>query len=89
MRKKNSQDTVTISGVLVPNKWRNDGTIIGFALLTNDEKKYILHHPSSKAAFMPVLRKNIRVSGFTGDKEENEIIVTEFQPFSPHIDEIE
>ncbi|MBU0946853.1 MAG: hypothetical protein KJ804_08920 [Proteobacteria bacterium] len=75
------QRKITLAGVLVPDQWKGNGDISGFALFTNDEKKYILSYSDREKDLMPLLRQEIEISGFLESKAQEKIIfVTCFRP---------
>ena len=77
------QKEVTLTGVLVPDQWAEDGEITGFAISTDDERKYPLHCSSKKNNLPLMLHKNIKVSGtITGNAKRESILVTTLQPLS-------
>ena len=80
---RHKQKKVTLTGVLVPDQWADDGEITGFALCTDDERKYPLSCSSKKNNLTLMLHKSIKVSGtITGNGEGEGIIVTDLQPLS-------
>ena len=77
------QKKVTLVGVLVPDQWADDGEIIGFALCTDDERKYFLHCDNKKNNLNLMLHQSIKVSGTTmGNAGGESIQVTALQPLS-------
>lgn len=71
---------ITLTGVLVPDNWLENGEISGLALLTNDEKKYTIHYSDIEEELMPMLRHNIEISGLSmPETEPKTIIVTGFR----------
>ena len=71
---------ITITGVLVPDNWLENGEISGLALLTNDENKYTIHPSDIKEELMPMLRHKIEISGLSmPDTEPKTIMVTGFR----------
>lgn len=75
------QRKITLAGVLVPDQWKGNGDVTGFALLTNDEKKYVLICNDREQELMPLLRQEIEVRGFLQNKaQEKTILVTCFHP---------
>lgn len=77
------QKKVTLTGVLVPDQWAENGEITGFALCTNDERKYFLHCSNKKDNLTLMLHQSIKVNGtVTGDTGEESIIVATLQPLS-------
>ena len=72
---------ITLTGVLVPDQWEENGKITGLALLTNDESKYVVNSKKIKQDITPMLRKKIEVSGLLNTKaHEKTILVTDFRP---------
>jgi hypothetical protein len=77
------QEKINLSGVLVPDQWAENGEITGFALCTDDERKYPLHCSNKKSNLTPMLHQSIKVSGtITGHAEDESILVAAFQPLS-------
>ncbi|AGF77178.1 hypothetical protein UWK_00597 [Desulfocapsa sulfexigens DSM 10523] len=77
------QKKVTLAGILVPDQWAEDGEITGFALCTDDERKYVLNCNNKKNNLSSMLHQNIKVSGtMTGEAEKESIKVTTLQPLS-------
>lgn len=54
---------ITITGLLVPDKWDEQGAITGLALLTGDEGKYLIKPDDNLAPLLPVLRRTIALQG--------------------------
>ncbi len=76
------QRKITLVGVLVPDQWKGNGDVSGFALLTNDENKYVLSYNESEKDLMQLLRQQIEISGFLkSEAQEKTILVTCFRPF--------
>lgn len=77
------QKKVTLTGVLVPDQWAENGEITGFALCTDDERKYSLRCSSKKNNLVLMLHQSIKVSGtITGNAEGESIMVAAIQPLS-------
>lgn len=74
------QRKITLAGVLVPDQWKGNGDVSGFALLTNDESKYVLSCNDRVRDLIPLLRQQIEVSGFLkSEAQEKTIHVTCFR----------
>lgn len=54
---------ITITGLLVPDKWDEQGGITGLALLTGDEEKYYLIPDNNVGPLLPVLRRTVELHG--------------------------
>ncbi len=54
---------ITITGLLVPDKWDEQGAITGLALLTGDEEKYLIKPDDDLGPLLPVLRRTIELQG--------------------------
>lgn len=54
---------ITITGLLVPDKWDEQGAITGLALLTGDEGKYLIKPDDNLAPLLPVLRQTVELQG--------------------------
>lgn len=71
----------TLVGVLVADKWEANGKISGLALLTDDERKYLIHPEDVAQDIMSMLRRKIKVTGLLKNKAHKKIIcVTDFCP---------
>lgn len=71
------QKKATLAGILVADQWAEDGEITGFALCTDDERKYTLNCCIKKNNLILMLHQHIRVSGtITGDADTKSIKVT-------------
>ena len=71
------QKEITLTGVLVPVQWADNGEITGFALCTDDEQKYMLLCSTEKNDLAAMLHQSVKVSGIvTGDTVGRRIIVT-------------
>ena len=55
--------SITLSGLLVPDKWDDKGTITGLALLTKDEEKYLIKPDNNLGPLLPALRRTISLEG--------------------------
>lgn len=54
---------ITITGLLVPDKWDEHGAITGLALLTGDEEKYLIKPDDNLEPLLAVLRRTIELQG--------------------------
>ncbi len=54
---------ITITGLLVPDKWDEKGAITGLALLTGDEEKYLIMPDDNLGPLLSVLRQTIELQG--------------------------
>ena len=80
------QKEITLAGVLVPDQWAENGEITGFALCTDDEQKYVLHHSAGKSNLISMLHQAIKVDGIVtdGTGEEKSFIVNALHLLSSH-----
>ena len=79
--------SITVTGVLVADQWEPDGRIAGLALLTDDERKYLIS-PGDFGAdgedFESVLRKKIEVSAvLIAEPQERRLRVLKYSPVNP------
>lgn len=72
--------TVSLSGIIIGDKWDNRGRIVDFALLTYDEKKYTLTFDDSIGDLTQLIRKSVVVTGRV--QHESDIIITQVRECS-------
>lgn len=75
---------ITVTGVLVADQWEPDGNIADLALLTDNERQYLISPEEFGEDFNAVLRKKIAIRGvLTTGNQERRIRVLDYRPVVP------
>ena len=64
MKKENVQQ-LTVKGIVIPEKWDVDGSVIGVALQDFDENEYLVEDSFGMEDLIPMLQKEVEVIGIT------------------------
>lgn len=64
----------SISGLVIPTEWDQQGNVINFAIATRDEEEYILEGHTHRVSLRPLLRQEVEVSGVLEKKGGKKII---------------
>lgn len=71
---------VTIQGLLVPDRWDEEGVITGVALLTGDEEKYLVKPDSNLESLLPLLRSTVELVGTVQLRQGEKILFCQMPP---------
>ncbi len=63
MGKKKAVSKNVIEGLVIPNKWDENDKIIGIAIHTNKEEKYIVAHNRMEGKLLNQLHTKVRIEG--------------------------
>ena len=82
MGKKKAVSKNGIEGLVVPNKWDENGRIIGIAIHTDKEEKYIVAHNRMEGELLNQLHIKVRIEGKIMERlDGNKLIhVRSFRP---------
>jgi hypothetical protein len=71
-----------IEGLVIPNKWDENGKVIGIAIHTDKEEIYIVAHNRMEAELLNQLHFKVRIEGKVMQRlDGNKLIhVSSFQP---------
>jgi len=77
-----------VEGLIIPNKWDENGKIIGIAIHTDKEEIYIVAHNRMESELLNQLHTKVRIKGKIMERlDGNKLIhVRNFQP-QPVLDE--
>ena len=65
---------ITVTGILIADQWDADGNVIGYAILTDDEGKYVVRPGERPGDIHQWLRKTITVQGVLHQDSRKKII---------------
>ena len=82
MGKKKPISRKCIVGLLIPNKWDDNGKVIGIAIHTDQEEVYVVAHNRMESELLNQLHIKIRIEGKIMQRlDGNKLIhVRSFQP---------
>ncbi|MGD8662748.1 MAG: hypothetical protein PVH37_22580 [Desulfobacterales bacterium] len=82
MGKKKAISRNGIEGLVIPNKWDENGKVIGIAIHTDKEEIYIVAHNRMEAELLNQLHLKVRIEGKVMQRlDGNKLIhVSSFQP---------
>jgi len=70
----------TITGVIIPADWDQNGGITGVAISTHDEDEYLVQDRAKGAELVRLLRKEVEVTGWAElDQGKKTIVVTDYR----------
>jgi hypothetical protein len=80
--KKNAISRNGIEGLIIPNKWDENGNIIGIAIHTDKEEVYVVAHNRMESELLNQLHIKVRIEGKIMQRlDGNKLIhVRNFQP---------
>ena len=64
MKKHKAQQT-SVEGIVVPEKWDLNGSVIGFSLQAFDENEYLVEDRTDVQDLISMLHKEVEVVGIT------------------------
>ena len=77
------KDSQTITGILVPSGWDEEGKIIEVAVSTFDEEFYFVEEESLNALLLSMLQKEVVVKGVVSERDgRNQVFVQDMKPKS-------
>lgn len=88
-RVKDEKNHIILRGIILPDKWDDTGSIINFALMTDDEDRYLIEYVDHQEnVLISFLRKKVEVSGIEKSTEKDEKVITLFtiSPIGENID---
>ena len=82
MGKKRAVSRNGIEGLIIPNKWDENGKVIGIAIHTDKEEIYIVAHNRVEAELLNQLHLKVRIEGKIMQRLDGSklIHVRSFQP---------
>lgn len=73
-KRKISYESILLTGLLIADQWDTEGNVTGFALLTDDEEKYVLNVSGCSEDFCMQLRKKITIKGMLDHLKREKVI---------------
>ena len=75
-KRKAGNNLVTIRGILVPVDWDEKGNVVAVSVSTYDEDEYLINIERHKKGeeLLPLIRKEVEVSGLVREDESSKII---------------
>lgn len=74
-KSQESNQVITVRGILLPVDWDEDGHVIALALSGTDEKEYQIEVKDKKAELLGLLQKEVEVTGLLRERDGNSVIV--------------
>jgi len=74
-RSKRSNELFTVSGILLPMDWDEDGHVTVLALSGIDEKEYQIEVKDKKTELLALLQKEVEVTGLLRERAGNSVII--------------
>ena len=76
----------TITGVIIPADWDQDGRITGVAISTHDEDEYLVQGRAKGTELVRLLRKEVEVTGWAElDQGKKTITVKDYRLRKRHV----
>lgn len=57
--------TTSISGIVIPVRWNETGSVVTIAIATYDEERFIVDETPAASQLMALLRRKVTVAGST------------------------
>ena len=74
---KESMQKISITGIIMPNNWTENGEIIEIALYTNKEEVYLFERCSLADELINLMHKRVEITGRVRESQDgNKIIAT-------------
>jgi len=65
----------TISGIIIPGEWDENGKIIGIAIETTDEEKYIVYQNNRVKELFEFIHHKVEATGTTRADEHGDMTI--------------
>ena len=65
----------TLTGILVPAKWDNNGNVVGVSIQTFDEKEYIVKNYNLGKTLLNFISQTVSVTGKVSDRLDGKMII--------------
>ena len=73
-RRKAGNNLVTIRGIVIPADWDEKGNVVAVAVSTYDEVEYVIDRHEKGEELLPLIRKEVEVSGLVHEDESSKTI---------------
>jgi hypothetical protein len=64
-----------VTGVVIPTDWDDEGNVIGIAISSHDETEYFVDKKGKGPDLLPLIRKEVEVSGVVREEENRKVII--------------
>lgn len=80
----------TVSGIIVPEKWDNNGNVVGVSIQTFDENEYLVKNYKQGKTLLSLVNKTVSVIGKVSERLDGKMIiqVNRFDVINDFIDKI-
>jgi hypothetical protein len=65
-----------IRGIIIPERWDDNGDIIRVALHTNDEKAYLVEHTRKGKELVNLIHKKVEATGKIRERLDGKMFIT-------------
>ena len=75
---KTSKRTIKpkIRGIIIPERWDDNGSILRVALHTNDEKAYLVEHTQKGKELVNLIHKKVEATGKIKERLDGKMFIT-------------
>jgi hypothetical protein len=64
----------SVTGVVVPTDWDEEGNVVGIAISSHDEIEYFVGKKGKGPELLPFIRKEVEVRGVVREEENRKVI---------------
>ncbi len=65
-----------VAGIVIPDKWDNDGKVIRVAIHTYDEKSYLVEHNRKGRELLSLIHKKVEAAGKIRERLDGKTIIS-------------
>jgi hypothetical protein len=77
MSKQNKKaDKPIIEGIIIPEKWDDNGKVTGVTIQTNDEKVYLVEHTRAGQELLSLIHKKVEAKGKIRERLDGSTLIT-------------
>ena len=74
MKRKKTKER-TISGIIIPGEWDENGKVIGLAIETTDEEKYLVYKNNKGKELLEFIHYKVEATGTVRADEHDDSII--------------
>lgn len=74
MKRKKTKER-TISGIIIPGEWNENGKVIGIVIETTDEEKYLVYQNNKGKELLELIQYKVEATGTVGVDEHGDMTI--------------
>jgi hypothetical protein len=65
----------TVTGILIPQQWDDDGNVVGMSIQAFDETEYIVKTTDRVKEFLDFINQKVKVTGKVSERLDGKLLV--------------